>query len=415
MCVIICLKPGEMIDWDEFFNACHNNEHGFGMVTRKNSKSRKKNALDELDLIKMFNEEGNDPKEIYDIIKQNRRYQRYIHLRNTTVGKTSQDNVQPFLVFDDKESGKQIYFMHNGTLSEFKGSAVQTYSHAHGCYQPVSDDQEESDTFRFAEEVLKPSLVSSFSQEIGLGDYSTSLFTDFLTQRWKSNGGFNRGLLVSNFLPELYLNDSDWKMLKKAVDQEQKEVEIKVSNDKYFDKLVRGTLYEANKKAEEERKKKEEEERKQKTRAEADRVFDKATRGQPTVARDVLIDNRREVSDIRAPGFTAYENCISFLPDLARIWEDPDIWNHDALNFHYLSNLTMDEWIKFIQKEEKKTGKPTETASLLMTIVQVAADEIKKSIELQEKLAKYEDKVEKASKQIAQLKKKLNHQDAQVG
>lgn len=319
MCVIMNMKPNTIIDKDAWDTAVNNNEHGFGMVVRIPRKGK----LDKLELIKEFDEEGNNPDELYKIVQKYQKYERWIHIRYKTVGGLTKDNVQPFVVFSDED--KVAYFMHNGTLSDFKS---HTWSHGHEI------DDVESDSSRFAREVIQEILPNIIGEK-GVGDYTCNFYTKFVEDIWKKQGpAQNRGVIISNYAPTLLLNTNSWTRYYNSDKNEAGSYdEFMVSNDDYFQDLKRG------KKFDEEKKKKEEEARIKREEEAAQRVLT----FQP-------LSGDRKPAELRT--LQVNSSMYSSIPNLADIFGDPDIFDGDDLNAYYLAAVTDEEWEQLFKENE---------------------------------------------------------------
>lgn len=210
MCAIIELQKGVSIPIHALENVVWNNPHGYGLIIVK--------GKNQLEVIKDIPEGGTNPKSIQELLDKYKKFHRFLHLRWKTEGTISSENSHPFLVYDGGPED-QVYFMHNGTLQDYK---------------PVGQD-ERSDSKIFAEEFLKP-LLNQFK-----GDYCTDFAKKIITKFW--GYGSNRGLLVSNKYVPMYINYTDWKEIKLKAD-DGSEVIFKASNDTYFEKLTRGYEFE---------------------------------------------------------------------------------------------------------------------------------------------------------------------------
>lgn len=217
MCVIIEQKIGYTLPKEMLKMAMFNNPHGYGLVI-KDPVNKKVQVIRKLKA---------DLEEVYDLLKDNEDCLRYLHLRWKTEGEISEDNVHPFCVF--YSDARQIYFMHNGTLPyKFKPSNAEK----------ISDSKKFNDTW------LTPFLSRLHGKE-GKGDYHDDWFISQLKDVW--TGDHNRGLIVSNDLEPLFINDKFWKVIKDGHGNE-----FYASNDTYFEKLIRGPEYDRLKKEKEE-------------------------------------------------------------------------------------------------------------------------------------------------------------------
>lgn len=236
MCNILILNPDVMPIREEFDNMCYNNWHSYGLVTMVGGK---------LDIIKKVPESGEiDPDEIWKLLERDIEFKRILHVRHNTAGTTSLENCHPFDVFyqKKKDSEKQVVFMHNGTLYEYKSKkwVGQTY---------VDDDSGASDTQNFTNRVLIP-YISGMDFSTGKADIHHPAMVTLLKKFWPVSS--NRGILIANDQPPLILGD--WKKIKGENGEE-----ILSANDDYFKTVSRGPektrREEATRKAEEARKK----------------------------------------------------------------------------------------------------------------------------------------------------------------
>lgn len=237
MCVIFQLAPGYTIPKALLDNAVHNNPHGYGIIIKRVGQP--------LVVVKELPVEGNNPDEIYKILKDNEDAERFVHVRWKTQGSISIENTQPFQVYNDR--GREIWFCHNGTLGNFSPS----YNHMQGGFA-----DETSDSRKYAETVCAR-FLPKFVGENGIADYQDEIMQEILLNKW-SHG--NKGLLVSNDLDPFFLGLSQWETIKtqEMIDGELVTGAFFASNNEYFERLKRGPLHE---KLEAEKRKKEDEER----------------------------------------------------------------------------------------------------------------------------------------------------------
>lgn len=222
MCVIMAFAPGAMMNKEQFFNAVYNNWHGYGLILKdENNKTQ---------LIKGFDEKGTDPEALWKLMEDNKDLQRFLHVRHSTKGSTDETNVQPFPVYNS--SSREIYFMHNGTLSGF------------GDYSKTG----KSDTLEFCEKILQPALLA-WTGPNGKADYSDEVFVKLIIDKQWSTG--STGLFVSNFQDPKRIGYG-WKLYEHP--DSSSSGEIWVSNTLYFEKVSRGPRFlelEAERKARE--------------------------------------------------------------------------------------------------------------------------------------------------------------------
>jgi hypothetical protein len=216
MCVILYLTPGQMPDQEKLYNAVWNNWHSYGLVTMVDGK---------LDVKKKVPKKEVDPVEVWNLLKEDRGYPRFLHLRHNTAGATTPENCHPFDVFFDQKSGRHRLFMHNGTLYDYKSKKTNSNGGV------VDDDSGPSDTKNFVDRVLIPYLSGTNFGD-GHGDVKSKLVQNLVMKFWSTN---NRGVIIANDQPSFFLGD--WKKIKIG---EGKDDEIVCSNDDYFDTLKRG-------------------------------------------------------------------------------------------------------------------------------------------------------------------------------
>jgi hypothetical protein len=214
MCVIAYFKPGQMPPKDMLFNAVYNNWHSYGLVTRVDNK---------LDIKKVVPKSGEvDPAEVWKHLTNDFDYERFLHLRHNTAGATNEENCHPFDVYYDPKKGRQVVFMHNGTMYQYKSKK----RNAQGA--EVDDDDGPSDTKNFVDRVLIPYL-SAIDFGNGHGDIQHPMIRDLIKKFW---GGSNRGLLISSDQDPLFIDD--WKVVGPEGSK------FAASNDDYFREVKRG-------------------------------------------------------------------------------------------------------------------------------------------------------------------------------
>lgn len=229
MCNILVLEEGQMIDKDKFWNMCYNNWHSWGLVTK---------IGDRFDIQRKVPESGEiDPQEVWDACQKDIQYQRFLHVRHTTAGVTDLDNCHPFDVYYDPKSGRQVLFMHNGTLHSFKSMKPSATGSSF-----IVDDSGPSDTKNFVDQVLIP-YVAQADFGNGRGDITSSALKILLSKFWATQ---NRGILISSKDPFLLLGRGEWKEIK--ADDETSTVWS--ANDLYFDRVTRGPEFERRQEAE---------------------------------------------------------------------------------------------------------------------------------------------------------------------
>lgn len=129
MCVIISRNPGIELPFDKLENACITNSDGWGLSVADRGK---------LETVTKYDPAGNNAEEIARILEQTKEQRVFLHLRYSTAGTKSIDNCHPFQSATLKDDGRDISFMHNGTIYAFKGAS------------------DFSDTYNFNQEIVSP-------------------------------------------------------------------------------------------------------------------------------------------------------------------------------------------------------------------------------------------------------------------
>lgn len=231
MCSIFKLNKGQMIPYDKFFNAMHNNEHGYGILL--------KDANNKMEVRKGLPEKV-DPEGVYRILEDNIDVIRWVHLRNQSKGDISKDNVQPIPVYHS--SKVQAYFMHNGTI--YNTNFNQNLKDHVAKYDEVKD----SDSVVFARQKLEP-FLARFKGANGFVDVTDPFFGAYIDGMWQSQYG--RGVIITNH-GEYLTSYNSWHKIKDTDGND-----LLTSNDDYYDLLKRGTLFDQRKKEEDEKRAKE--------------------------------------------------------------------------------------------------------------------------------------------------------------
>lgn len=305
MCNIAVLKAGVSIPLDKLTNCVYNNPHSFGLVLR--DKNHKK-----LQVIRKCPSGGNDPQEIFDLLEKHKDIDRFLHLRWKTEGPIDLANAHPFTAF--KSDKRQVEFMHNGTLYEYRPKTTTTYEGGRQTTNYLEPNV--SDSKKFNDELLAP-LLAITSGAHGPADISDPTFQKIIDKFWS---GQSRGILICNDLEPVLLNAKDWKELDFGGGK------FWSSNNEYWEKLTRGPVFD-----------KQEEERKQKEEAARRASFQEP--GGRTYGRNVT--NLKDVD--LAPRLIPSE-------DLANIFEDFNIWTEEGMAS--LCNLTEVELLTFVQKNQ---------------------------------------------------------------
>jgi len=189
MCVIIELKPNQVMDLPALTKACVNNPHGYGLVVKSDGK---------LDVTKDFNALGNNPEDIQDILDLYQENHRFLHLRYSTAGSLGESNLHPFTVFN--KGGHRIEMMHNGTLFQYKENGSDV-----------------SDTSNFANTFVKP-LLEAIDGRIDLPIFET------IIKEFTRN---SKLVFISNKYPDVFVGSWDERVFCGH--------KVAVSNDDYFD------------------------------------------------------------------------------------------------------------------------------------------------------------------------------------
>lgn len=201
---------------DKLYNAVWNNPDGYGLVIKGSKR---------FDIIRKLPKNlENDPKEIMELLHKNKKFHRFLHVRNATKGGVTEENVHPFVVYEDDD--RTVLFMHNGTLHTNFGEYPNTWCDSKGFAVNV------------LEEIFSKSILNN-----GPGDYTDPYFQKLLDKNW--TGYQNRGILISNNLNSLRFGN-DWK----TYDVGGKK--WYASNDTYFNEVKRGPEFQRRKKKEEE-------------------------------------------------------------------------------------------------------------------------------------------------------------------
>lgn len=228
MCSIFQLLPGFNIPDNLLFNAVHNNEHGYGILFRENKKIRVDKAMPE----------KVDPEALGKILKDHDDVERWVHLRNRSEGDVSINNVQPIQIFESKK--RSLWFVHNGTI--YSGLTVP--DNQKKFLTETLSEKIDSDSRKFAVGKLMP-LFARFQGQHGFGDLTDPFLQEWLSKLWVH--GHGRAAIISSDQDPLLFNASGWEKIKTP------DGEFLASNNEYFEKLTRGTLF-MQRKAEEDKK-----------------------------------------------------------------------------------------------------------------------------------------------------------------
>lgn len=321
MCNILALSPGVMLPFDKFENMVNNNPHGFGLILKDPKHKR-------LEVIRRCNVKGNDPKEIFDLIDDNKDIERYLHVRWRTDGPIDIDNTHPFPAYASDK--RQVYFMHNGILHDYKPKC-KTTTYENGVAVVSEAEEGTSDSKKFNDEFLAPYLLRHVGEN-GPADISDPVFQGIVQKFW--GHGDSKGLLVSNDQDFVLINRKSWKELDFGKGK------FWSSNDTYFNTLSRGPVFE------EQKKKREEEAKKREGRFQNRGANDS---GAITDLKNVNLKPRATLTE-----------------DLSRIFEDYDIWTEEGMaSLNNLTNLELDHLVKH---------SPEEAVNLLLTLTGYYSD-----------------------------------------
>lgn len=291
MCNIVALKAGTSIPYEKIENCTFNNPHSFGLILRADKK---------LQIIRECPKEGSDPKKIFDLLEKHKDVERYLHLRWKTEGPIDLENAHPFTSY--YTDNRQVYFMHNGTLQDFKPRVTSVYENGKTTY--TNHEPGLSDSKKFNDEILRPLLEITVGEN-GTGDTTNPMFQKIVEKFW---GHGSKGLLICNDLDPVFINLPQWKELDFGGGK------FWSSNNDYWDKLTRGPVHEAR---EEERKKKEEAARQASFQGQNHRPGGRVV----TDLKDIDLKPRQILTE-----------------DLSRIFEDFNIWSEEGIAS--LCNLT---------------------------------------------------------------------------
>ena len=317
MCNIVALKAGVSLPYDKFENMVHNNPHGFGLILRDPQKKK-------LDIIRRCHEAGNDPKEIYELVEDNIDIERYLHVRWRTDGPIDIENTHPFTsYYSDK---RQVYFMHNGVLTDFKPKA-KSITHVAGV-RVEEPGEDVSDSKKFNDELLSKLLLRMHGEN-GAADITDPMFQQIINKYWS---GISKGLLICNDLDPVFINVKDWKKMDLG------RGEFMSSNDSYFNSLSRGPVFEERKKA------KEKEDAEKRSRFPQSQEVRRGTNGGIiTDLKDVVLKPK------------------DFIPEnLSQTFEDYNIWTEEGMAS--LSQISEVDMASFVEKS------PEQAVSLLIVL-----------------------------------------------
>lgn len=113
MCLIVDLQPHVSFPTSQLERACDINKHGYGIAYLEKGRVKTIRSL----------KQPNDPQEVADHLKRLEKKRVWLHLRHATVGKVSEENNHPLVVLTKEKDGRDLLFMHNGTLWDFDPKA----------------------------------------------------------------------------------------------------------------------------------------------------------------------------------------------------------------------------------------------------------------------------------------------------
>lgn len=171
MCVIIKKKPGSEVPFEHLLASAHRNKDGFGVVVDSGGKLERFSGLE------------TDPekaaKEVSKILGDAKEELAFIHFRLRTRGSIDAENLQPIpLLSKDEGDSMDMYFLHNGTISDLKGASLSqgpsdSLVFANTIVEPLV---RRSAAFRGDEHVLTDPLIPAILQ--AYGDWSRFALLD---------------------------------------------------------------------------------------------------------------------------------------------------------------------------------------------------------------------------------------------
>lgn len=165
MCVIINRDANVEIEFEKLKSACAVNPDGYGLMFADGGN---------MTIIRECPDKGNNPDEIARLLENYRSIPVSLHLRYTTVGKTTVDNCHPYITCMRDTDGLDVAFMHNGTLGDFR-----------------RDKSDMSDSYHFNEEIVRP-LFQRFAKFSSPAEVlNDPLFENILEKYCGSSSVFN--------------------------------------------------------------------------------------------------------------------------------------------------------------------------------------------------------------------------------
>ena len=176
MCVIISRQPGIELPFEKLENACITNSDGWGLSVADRGK---------LETVTKYDPAGNNAEEIAKILEQTKDQRVFLHLRYSTAGTKDQNNCHPFQSSTLKDDGRDISFMHNGTIYAFKGNTNF------------------SDTYNFNQEIVSPLCKMMLAADPDNNPLENPLLPKLLKEYAGGNSIF---LLYDQFGNEIIIN-----------------------------------------------------------------------------------------------------------------------------------------------------------------------------------------------------------------
>jgi hypothetical protein len=324
---------GVSLPYDKLYNVVCNNPHGFGLILRDPNQKR-------LQVIRKCPENGTDPKELFKLLEDNKDIERYLHVRWRTDGPIDMDNTHPFTAYHS--DARQVYFMHNGVLGDFKPSSKRTTWEGNVKIEHPGEDEKTSDSKKFNDEFLAPFLLTAKGAN-GIADVNDPMVQKIIEKFWNSK--VSKGLLVTNDLDPVLINANDWKELDFGHGK------FMSSNDTYFHNLQRGPVFEEEKK------------RKEAEAAKARQSFQSRGPHSPVFGRN----GGGALTDLKDLNLKAREIKSQ---ELDNIFSDFNIWSEEGMAS--LDQLTAFEFQALVERA------PEEAVNLLLTLTSYYADLHKK-------------------------------------
>lgn len=343
MCNIMVFKPGVLPKKDQLFNCVYNNWHGYGLILLGDKK---------FEVIKRCPKPDGetDPSEIYNLLVDNKNLTRFLHVRHNTAGATSEDNTHPFEVYKSKTD--EVYFMHNGTLYEYKSK--KTITNPTGVQSVVDDDDGPSDTVNFNNRILKPLMESMTDSKNNKGSLRNPLFRRVVLKFWPTTGS-NRGILIAKNQP--FWHFGDWKEISGEGGK------FLSSNDDYFADVIRGP---------------------EKIRRSVRLEAEKKAKESLSSPKDISVVNLKDFD------FSKGLKEFKLSQDIKDILDDYEVWDRNfAVN---LGNLTPKELTRIYEDK-------TSTISLMQWIFSDYHTLYQEFLELEEKSEKQEKHIERLVKE----------------